>query len=73
MTGTGAMGLPFSVVGEVVQSLAASVVDRGHNREEVLVKLLDWVSMGGEDSWWSGSLGVLVDDLIYYLKLEDAE
>ena len=67
----GALGLPFVRVGETVQSLAATLVDRGFNEAKVRSRLLEWANNGEEQGWWDNVGGPLVDDLARDLGFED--
>lgn len=67
---TGAMGLPFHVVGDLAQSAADALVDRGHDRMAVTLRLSQWANEGNETYWWEDYGRPLVDDLARSLGLD---
>lgn len=60
---TGALGLPYTVAGDMIQSVARALVDRGYDQLAVTLRLQQWANEGGEADWWDTWGGPCVDDL----------
>lgn len=67
----GSLGLPFTEIGDAVQSLASVLVDRGHDKDRVIHQLIDgrnhaWFN---EPEFWEQVLGPATDELARWLDL----
>lgn len=69
--GTGAMGLPHTLVGSAVQELCTVLEDRGWPHDQIVHQLRDGVEHGwfDEGTFWEDVLGPAVDRLAEHLDL----
>jgi hypothetical protein len=58
----GPLGLPYTEVGGVAQSLGGALIDRGHDAGVVVARLRAWAN-SSEVGWWETTLGPTVDAL----------
>lgn len=71
----GELGLPLNEFGNVIQSLARVLVDRGHDQDQVIHQLRDGNFHGWFDEgiWWENTGGKVVDNLEELLDLTEEE
>ena len=68
----GSLGILLSEVGEIIQSIASGLVDRGFDQEEITKKILSWAGSGYEVDWWERWGGPAMDELAYALGYDSA-
>lgn len=72
MSATGELGLPYSVAGSVLQALANVLVERGHDKLGVIVRLSQWAP-DHEIDFWDDYIYRTVNDLEVALGLDPIE
>lgn len=75
VTAIGALGLPVTEIGPILQEVAATLVQRGHPRDHVIRRLNDGLDHGwfNEQSWYDSTIGPVVDNLREILDLAPLE
>jgi hypothetical protein len=65
---TGALDLPYTEFGEVVQALASCLIDRGYTRDQIVSRIRDTANFI-ESEWWDARGGDIVDGFADFLDL----